>query len=67
MGIIDHTAIRDARLKKKISQAEAAKFAGLAGAGKWSEIETGKKKNVTTDTLERIARALGVKAKDLLK
>lgn len=55
------------REKKGLSQADAAKAAGLANQAAWQQIESGARPNPTIDTLDRIAKALGVKAKDLLK
>ena len=50
-----------------LSQAEAAAKAGLKTRQRWHQIESGIITNIELDTLERIAKALGVKAKDLLK
>jgi hypothetical protein len=33
----------------------------------WSDVEHGRRSNLTIETLERVAAALGVKAKELLK
>ena len=67
MGILDCGKIKGFREARKLSQEEAAKLAGLAGRQNWNEIEGGRRTNITMDTLERVAKALGVKAKDLLK
>jgi transcriptional regulator with XRE-family HTH domain len=69
---IDLKKIKSLRERKGWSQAQAAMAAGLSesenSAGqRWSAIESGRKASITVDTLERIAAALGVKAKDLLK
>lgn len=55
------------RTAAKLTQAEAAERAGLTGKQVWSDLEQGRRSNITLETLERIAAALGVKAKDLLK
>ena len=59
--------IRKLRLAAKLTQAEAAERAGLKGKQKWSDLENGRRSNLTIETLERIAKALGVRAADLLK
>lgn len=46
---------------------QAAQAAGLSNRQHWHQIENGSKPNLTVATLEKIAAALGVKAKDLLK
>lgn len=67
MGLLDTAKVKAAREGRGLSQAEAATLAGLSGRSRWSEIESGRLSNVTLETLEKIAKALGVKAKDLLK
>ncbi len=64
---LDAKKIRELRLALKLTQAEAAARAKLPGLQVWSDIEKGRRSNLTIGTLERIAAALGVKAKDLLK
>lgn len=64
---LDTIRIRELREKLGLSQEQAAQRAGLAGRQYWNRIETGRQKGLTLETLERIAGALGVKAKDLLK
>jgi DNA-binding Xre family transcriptional regulator len=50
-----------------LNQTEAAGAAGFGGgAAQWSDIETGRKKNVTLDTLDKIAVALQCDARDLI-
>ena len=66
MGI-DAEKIERLREGRGLSQEEAARLAGLGGRQKWSDIVAGRRKNVTIETLEKIAKALGVKARDLLK
>jgi len=58
------------RLRKGlgISQAEAAIKAELGGGRQqWNNIVKGRQDGITLATLEKIAAALGVQAKDLLK
>ncbi len=64
---LDAKKLRDMRTAAKLTQAEAAERAGLTGKQVWSDLEQGRRSNITLETLERIAAALGVKAKDLLK
>jgi len=63
---LDAAKIRALRLKLGLSQAEAARLAGMAGRSHWNRIEKGYT-DPTLGTIERIAAALGVRAKDLLK
>lgn len=64
---LDTDKIRQLRQAKEWTQEQAAQRAGLRGPARWNDIESGRRINVTIDTLERIAKALGVKARDLLK
>ena len=65
--MVDHGKIRTLREKLKLTQEEAARRAGLTNRQYWNSIETAQRKNLTVETLEKVAKALGVKAKDLLK
>jgi transcriptional regulator with XRE-family HTH domain len=67
MGILDTDKIRTLREGRGLSQEEAATLAGLSGRARWSEVESGRLVNITMETLEKMAKALGVKAKELLK
>jgi transcriptional regulator with XRE-family HTH domain len=59
--------MRELRLKADLSQGDAAKLAGMTGgASQWSDVENGRKENVTLDTLSKIASALGCDARDLI-
>jgi transcriptional regulator with XRE-family HTH domain len=64
---IDTDKIETLRKTLKLTQAEAAGKAGLSGAQHWCKIVRGKQNGISVTTLEKIAKALGVKAKDLLK
>jgi transcriptional regulator with XRE-family HTH domain len=66
MGI-DTAKIRALREKKGLTQGQAAELAGMANRQHWNQIETGLRDNVTVQTLEKMAAAIGAKAKDLLK
>jgi len=58
--------IRKIRQKKDISQDRLSKEANLA-LNTIVKIETGKNPNPTVETLEKIAKALGVSVSDLFK
>ncbi|QOV91075.1 helix-turn-helix transcriptional regulator [Humisphaera borealis] len=66
MGI-DLDKVKALREKRGLTQDEAAKLAGLPNRQKWYQLESGRIANPTIATLEAIAKALGVKARDLLK
>lgn len=57
--------IKKIRALKNLSAYELAKRAGVGGAT-ISEIESGKRKTLKGDTLEKIAAALGVTVNDLM-
>jgi len=64
---IDREKMKRLREQLGLSMDEAAAKAGLTGRQHWHQVETGKSDDIRISTLERIAAALGVKAKDLLK
>jgi transcriptional regulator with XRE-family HTH domain len=64
---LDAAKIRQLREALGLSQVQAAKLAGLPSSQVWSDIERGRRKNLTIESLERVAKALGVSARDLLK
>jgi DNA-binding XRE family transcriptional regulator len=66
--MLDCAKMKKLRKGCGLNQAQAAERAGLsAGRSQWNDIESGRRANVTLETLGKIAKALGVKAKDLLK
>jgi transcriptional regulator with XRE-family HTH domain len=65
--MLDIAKIRKLREAAGLSQEEAAKKAGLSSRQRWYHIEGGVNTNITLETLGQIAKALGVKAKDLLR
>jgi transcriptional regulator with XRE-family HTH domain len=67
MPLLDTGKIKKLREGARLSQADAAKKAGIGTRQRWHGIESGANTNIELDTLERVAKALGVKAKDLLK
>lgn len=66
MGL-DIEKMRSLREGMPLTQEQAAKKAGMSSRQAWQRIEDGRHTNVSIETLEAIAHALGVKAKDLLK
>ena len=65
--MLDTDKMRELRLSRGMSQEEAATAAGFDNRQRWYEIESGRKPNVTIETLNAIAKALGVRGRDLLK
>ena len=64
---LDRVKMRDRRKSLELNQAGAAERAGFSGgAPQWSDIETGRKPNVTLETLAKIATALECSSQDLL-
>lgn len=64
---VDHKKIKRLREELGLSMEDAAAKAGLTGRQHWHQVESGQTSDVRVSTLEKIARALGVTAKDLLK
>ena len=62
---LDTTRVQELRKKLKLTQTEIAEKAGMT-VSRWNDIESGRKPNVTVDTLSTIAAALGCDARDLL-
>ncbi len=65
--MLDIAKIKSLREKAGLSVADAARAAGLKSRQHWQGVESGTAANPTLQTIEAIAKALGVKAKDLLK
>ena len=65
--MLDTQKMEALRKKLVISQAEAAKRAGLAGKQVWNDIVQGRRKNITMETLDAISSALQCSAKELVK
>ena len=55
------------RERKGFSQEQAAAKAGFSGRQQWYLIESDRRSDITLSTLDKIAKALGVSAKELLK
>jgi transcriptional regulator with XRE-family HTH domain len=65
--VLDTEKMKTLRLKLGLTMEEAAKRAGFVNRQRWYQVESGQTTNVKLDTLNKIAAALSVKAKDLLK
>lgn len=65
--MLDIEKILKLRESLGLTQEQAAQKAGFKTRQHWYKIESGNAGSVTLETLERVAKALGVKAKDLLK
>jgi transcriptional regulator with XRE-family HTH domain len=50
-----------------LSQEQAAKACEFSGRSYWRDVVSGRRSNVTVETLEKIAKVLRVKPADLLK
>jgi transcriptional regulator with XRE-family HTH domain len=65
--VLDRDGMKDRRKALGLNQTKAAQAAGFpGGASQWSDIENGRKGNVTLDTLSKIAAALQCDARDLI-
>lgn len=67
--MLDIARLKSLREGRGLSQTEAAKLAGMS-AQQWNNIEGGRvgdRSGVSLKTLDKLARALKVSAKDLLK
>ena len=65
-AMLDTAKVKALREKRGLTQEEAARRAGLPGRARWNDIESGRKANVTIQTLDAIAEALGVQPAELL-
>lgn len=66
-AMIDIAKIKQLREKLGLTQQEAAEKAGLATRQAWHSIESGRQPNLGVLMLEKVAKVLGARAKDLLK
>jgi len=65
--MVDVAKIKRLRERRGLTQEQAAKKAGLGSRQRWDDIESGRKRSITVRTLEQMAGALGVSARQLLK
>ena len=63
---IDTKKIRELREHRQLSLQEAATRAGLKTRQQWHNIESGQRPGITADTLQAIARTLGVTMDELM-
>lgn len=63
---LDREKIRARRRELGLNQTDAAERAGVPGAQFWSDIENGRRANLTLETLLKIATALECDARDLI-
>jgi transcriptional regulator with XRE-family HTH domain len=66
-SVLDIVKMRRLREDAGLTVTEAARRAGWKDRRRWHAIESGAKKDISLKTLDRIADALRVEAKDLLK
>ena len=65
--MLDLHKMKSLREKLELTMDAAATKAGFSSRQQWYNIESGRRSDVSVSTLEKLAEALGVKAKDLLK
>ena len=65
--MLDTKKIEARRRALGLSQEKAASRAGLKSKQQWNAIESGRKPNVTMETLDKIAEALKCDPRDLVK
>jgi transcriptional regulator with XRE-family HTH domain len=65
-AMLNTAKIRALREKRGLTQAAAATAAGFKGRQAWWNIEAGRQGAITLATLQKVARVLGVRPKDLL-
>lgn len=64
---LDRDKMRERRKELGLNQTQASEAAGfVGGASWWSDIEAGRRPNVTIATLHGIAKALRCDARDLI-
>jgi transcriptional regulator with XRE-family HTH domain len=66
-AVLDTTKMKRLRQKLGLTQEEAARRAGLPSRARWNDIESGRKINVTMESLDAIAKALAVHPAELLR
>jgi transcriptional regulator with XRE-family HTH domain len=64
---LDLPKLKERREKLGLTMQQAADAAGLESRQHWYMIESGRKANVTLETLAKLAEALRCKSRDLLK
>lgn len=64
--MLDTARMENRRRELSLSQEEAARRAGLAGRQAWQNIASGRKANVTLETLQKISKALDCDPRELI-
>ena len=64
---LDTERLESARKRKGLTQADAAANAGGMAQSRWNDIESGRRANITIETLGIIAKAVGCKPSWLLR
>lgn len=64
--MLDTAKVKQLRKALKLNQETAAELAGLTGRSQWNDIESGRRSNITLDTLGKVAGALKVEPAELL-
>jgi transcriptional regulator with XRE-family HTH domain len=65
--MLDLKKLKSLREKLNLTLEEAAKRAGFTNRQQWYLIESGRRADVRLSTLDNLGKALGLKAKELLK
>ena len=66
--MLDSEEVERRRKDLDLTQEAAAGRAGLSGGRQhWSDIVAGRRKNITLDTLDKLAKALECSPKDLVR
>ena len=65
--MLDTEKLKRLRERAGLTLEAVAQKAGFGNRQQWYLIESGARANIKLDTLDKIAAAVGVKAKDLLK
>lgn len=64
--MLDTGKMKELREDLKLTQEQAAQAAGMSSKQQWYDIESGRKDNVSLETLAKIGRALNVDPAELL-
>jgi len=63
---LDHEKLKALREQLGLTQEAIAERAGFKSRQAWNNLESGRQSGITLHTLDKIATALGVDARDLL-
>ncbi|MHB1155278.1 MAG: helix-turn-helix domain-containing protein [Phycisphaerales bacterium] len=65
--MLDTQKMESLRKKLGLTQEQAAQRAGLPGKQVWNDIVQNRRRNITMDTLDALAKALACHPKELIK